>query len=42
MDSGGTVFLVGSPELDMAIAFPRVVSLMPIRDLCKEGTWVFR
>jgi hypothetical protein len=31
-----TVFFMGSPELEMPVAFPCVVDAIPICDLCEE------
>ncbi len=38
---GITIFLVSSPELEMAITLPRVIYLMPVCDFRKKWTWVF-
>ena len=36
-----TMFLMLAPKFEMTIAFPGVIGLIPICDLCKEGSRIF-
>jgi hypothetical protein len=41
MEKRITIFLMLSPEFQMAITLPGMVSLVPVGDLCKERSWIF-
>lgn len=39
-EGGNTIFLMHEVEGEMAVPMVRVVYLVPVCDLCEEGTWV--